>query len=383
MTRVTGDWITSPDTQAVCDVLTKSGHQALFVGGCVRNALLAEPVNDIDIATDAVPETALSLFGDAGFKTIPTGLAHGTITVVSNGIPHEITTFRRDVETFGRHAVVEHTDDVTEDARRRDFTMNALYADPGGAVVDPLGGIDDLRQRRLRFIEDPAARIQEDYLRILRFFRFHAWYGDQSKGLDAEGLAACAEFSAGLETLSKERVGSEMLKLLAATNPSQSVASMNSAGCLARVLPGADTKALPVLVHHEAELGMSPNPIRRLAALGGENVKNLLRLSKADAFRRDLIAKGVSGMTGVAELAYRHGKDAALDIALVRAAMFEMPLSKAVFGDLELGARAVFPVKAADLTGVEGPALGARLKELEACWIKSGFTATRDTLLRV
>ena len=381
MTRVSGAWITNPDTQAVCGILTDAGYQALFVGGCVRNALLGVPVNDIDIATDAVPDVALGLLKDVGLKTIQTGFAHGTITAISGGIPHEITTFRRDIETFGRHATVEHTKDVEEDARRRDFTMNALYAAADGIVIDPLNGMQDLQDRRLRFIDDPAARIQEDYLRILRFFRFHAWYGNPSNGVDAEGLAACAEYSEGLETLSKERIGAEVLKLLAASNPAQSVASLASAGCLHRVLPGADAKSLPILLHLEPKIGAMPNPIRRLAALGGRDVKDLLRLSKADENRRNCIVEGVSEMTRVSELAYRHGKDIATDIALLRAATFEMHLDPLVQDEIELGANATFPIKSADLIGVDGPALGARLRELESIWIKSGFTATKAVLL--
>nr|MDA3889890.1 CCA tRNA nucleotidyltransferase [Allgaiera sp.] len=214
--KITGAWLTRPETRAVCAALTGAGHRALFVGGCVRNALLGVAVADIDIATDAAPETVTILAENAGLKAVPTGIDHGTITVVSGGIAHEVTTFRRDVETFGRHATVAFTADPAEDAARRDFTMNALYATPEGEVLDPLGGLPDLQARRLRFVGDPASRIREDYLRILRFFRFHAWYGDQQEGLDPEGIAACAENLDGLAGLSRERIGTEMRKLLSA-----------------------------------------------------------------------------------------------------------------------------------------------------------------------
>ena len=220
--RIEADWITRPETQAVCNALTGAGYRALFVGGCVRNTLLGAPVDDIDIATDALPKAVMDLTGAAGLNAIPTGIDHGTITVVSAGLPHEITTFRRDVETFGRHAVVAFSTDVSDDARRRDFTMNALYADPSGQVIDPLGGLADLQARHVRFIENADQRIREDYLRILRFFRFHAWYGDAARGLDADGLAAVAANTDGLDSLSRERVWAELRKLLAAPDPAPS-----------------------------------------------------------------------------------------------------------------------------------------------------------------
>ena len=207
MTMLQADWVTSASARKVCGMLTDAGHRALFVGGCVRNELLGAAVADIDIATDARPERVMDLAGPAGLYTVPTGIGHGTVTVVADGQPFEVTTFRRDVETDGRRAVVAFTDSLKADARRRDFTMNALYAKPDGKILDPLGGIDDLRHRRVRFIENAEARIREDYLRILRFFRFNAWYGDPESGLDSEGLAACAALSEGLETLARERIG--------------------------------------------------------------------------------------------------------------------------------------------------------------------------------
>ena len=209
MKRITEDWITAEATQKVCAALTDDGAQALFVGGCVRNALLGVPVSDIDISTDARPERVMTLAEQAGLKAIPTGIEHGTITVVSHGLPHEITTFRRDVETDGRRAVVAFSDKVEEDAARRDFTMNALYAQPDGTILDPLNGLPDLQARHVRFIGNAQARIREDYLRSLRFFRFHAWYGDAEAGFDTDALAAISSNLDGLAGLSRERVGAE------------------------------------------------------------------------------------------------------------------------------------------------------------------------------
>jgi len=380
--QVQGDWVSQPETQALFRVLTDAGYRALFVGGCVRNALLGAAVNDIDLATDALPQRVMELTKAAGMKAVPTGVDHGTVTIVVNGHPLEVTTFRRDVETFGRHAVVAYTDKVEEDARRRDFTMNALYAEPDGSLVDPLAGLGDLRAARVRFIEDADARIQEDYLRILRFFRFHALYGDQTNGFDPDGLAACAAHSAGLETLSKERVGAELLKLLSAPNPAPSVAGMVSTGCLLRVLPGADATALPILVHLENSMAEAPDAIRRLAILGGEDVPDRLRLSKANARALERLRNSATGTASAAELAYRFGFQSGLDACLIRAALFEAPLPPDLTTQLDSGAGAKFPISARDLqTRFQGPALGTKLRELETAWIASGFTLSRADLL--
>ncbi|PQO24694.1 CCA tRNA nucleotidyltransferase [Rhodobacteraceae bacterium WD3A24] len=381
--RITGEWIARPETQAVCAMLTDAGHEALFVGGCVRNALLDAPVNDVDIATDARPDRVIALAEQAGLRPVPTGAEHGTVTVVSGHVGHEVTTFRRDVETFGRHAVVAYSDDVRDDAARRDFTMNALYARPDGEVLDPLGGLADLRARRLRFVGDAAERISEDYLRILRFFRFHAWYGDPDEGLDADGLAACAAHADGLETLSRERVGGEMRRLLGAPDPAASVAAMAQAGVLAHVLPGAQTRALPVLVHLEG--GRPAHWLRRLAVLGGEEAETqarALRMSRKESRALVTLRAEMAGTRSPAELGYRFGGDLATDIVLARAALFEAPPPEGWERAVASGAEAEFPVRAADLMpDYTGPALGARLAELERRWIESGFALSREALL--
>ncbi|NBB96904.1 MAG: CCA tRNA nucleotidyltransferase, partial [Alphaproteobacteria bacterium] len=266
--RVGGDWLENDRTQTVLGLLTGAGHAAYAVGGCVRNAVLGVAVTDVDIATSARPEQVIALTEAAGLRAVPTGLAHGTVTLVAGGEGFEVTTFRRDVATDGRHAEVAFSDRIEDDAARRDFTMNALYADATGRVLDPLGGADDLRARRLRFVGDAAQRIAEDYLRILRFFRFHAQYGDPDHGLDPDGLAACAAGADGLARLSAERVTGELRKLLAAHDPAPSVAAMHHAGVLARVLPGADPRALAPLVHLEG--AAPPRWLRRLGVLGGD-----------------------------------------------------------------------------------------------------------------
>ncbi len=380
--RITGNWFKNAHTQAVCRTLTESGYQALFVGGCVRNALLGKPVSDIDIATDATPETVCALEERAGCKVVPTGIDHGTVTVVSGGIPHEITTFRRDVETDGRRAVIAYADNVTDDARRRDFTMNALYADPDGEIIDPLGGLADLRARRVRFIEDPADRIREDYLRVLRFFRFHAWYGDAQAGIDPEGLAAVADHLEGLGALSRERVGAEMKKLLAAPDPAPSVAAMRATGVLGIILPGANDHALAVLIHAEDDLGIEPDAIRRLACLGGEDVPDRLRLSRKETAHLTALQSAPCATEDPAVLGYRHSYAIAQDIILLRAALSEQVPSPDDLASARMGAGARFPIRARDLMpGYQGPALGRRLKDLEKAWIASGFQLSREALL--
>lgn len=384
MTRVAGDWLDRPATQSVCALLEGGGHKALFVGGCVRDALLGRAVGDIDIATDARPERVMELAEAAGVKAVPTGIEHGTVTLVADGLPHEVTTFRRDVETDGRRAVVAFSDDVAEDARRRDFTMNALYADARGDVTDPLGGMADLRARRVRFIEDPETRIREDYLRILRFFRFHAWYGDPEAGMNAEALAAIAALSSGLETLSKERVGHEMLRLLSAPDPAPAVAAMRQAGVLPVVLPGAIDTFLAPLVHLEGETGTAPDPMRRLAMLGGEGHAEGLRLSRAEQKRLDALREVMVSGDAPAALGFRHGVELGRDALLMRWSMAGQPPVPGAFGEVENGAAQELPVSAKDLLpDYEGPAIGRRLKQLEAAFIASGFSLDRAALLAI
>ncbi|MDC0659295.1 CCA tRNA nucleotidyltransferase [Leisingera sp. SS27] len=374
-------WLKNPGTQAVCQAVAADGAQVLFVGGCVRNALLGAPVSDIDLATDARPEQVMELAARAGIKAVPTGIDHGTVTLVKNGIPHEITTFRKDVATDGRRAVVAFSNDIAEDARRRDFTMNAIYARPDGGLVDPLGGLADLRRRQVRFIGSAENRIREDYLRSLRYFRFHAWYGDQTEGFDEVALAAIAANLDGLAALSRERIGAELLKLLAAPDPAPSVAAMRQAGVLSSILPGADDRALAPLVHLEA--GRTASGIRRLAVLGGEDLQEALRLSKAQGSYIAAIREAAIGTAGASELGYRMGAEKALDTLLLRASFLEQPLSADVETYIGLGASATFPVKARDLLpNLKGPELGTALKELEADWIASGFSLSREELLK-
>jgi poly(A) polymerase len=377
--RVSGAWREAPATQEALHLLEKAGYQAYVVGGCVRNALMGVAVTDVDISTNARPQTVIALAEAAGLRAVPTGLEHGTITVVIAGEGFEITTFRRDAQTHGRHATVEFSDNLAEDAARRDFTMNALYARADGQVIDPLGGLPDLMARRVRFVGDAPARIREDYLRILRFFRFHAQYGDPEGGLDADALAACAAGADGLRHLSAERVTAELRKLLSAANPAPAVAAMAHCGVLAQVLPGAEARALPVLVHLEPA-GMEPDFLRRLVVLGGETKR--LRLTKAEARALEQMRIALGTLQTGAALGYALGQKLAESVLLARAALLETPLPQDWQTGIARGAQAQFPLRASDLPHLQGPALGAELRRLEQVWIASNFSIGKDMLLR-
>ncbi|MFN4099971.1 MAG: CCA tRNA nucleotidyltransferase [Pararhodobacter sp.] len=376
--KVTGGWLNSEATQAVLGMLTGAGHHALAVGGCVRNSLLGVPVTDVDIATDALPETVSMLAENAGLRAVPTGIAHGTVTVVAGGEGFEVTTFRHDEETFGRHARVSFGASLQQDAARRDFTMNALYAQADGTLVDPLGGLADLHARRLRFVGDADARIREDFLRILRFFRFHAQYGDPGQGLDPDALAACAEHAAMLETLSRERITAEVKKLLAAPDPAPSVAAMAQANVLIHVLPGAESRALPVLVHLEE--GKPGGFLRRLALLTGDI--ETLRLSKAETRDFGKIRDALGNMNTPAALGWKLGLRLGTDALLGRAALLETPPAPDWREQIMRGAQADFPLKPADLMPIlMGPSLGIALLRAQSHWLAADLKLVRSDLM--
>lgn len=288
------DWLTADATRAVMAALAAAGGPdcARFVGGCVRNAVLGAPIDDVDIATVLTPEAVVKALKAAGLRSAPTGLEHGTVTAISERRPFEITTLRRDVSTDGRRATVAFTDDWAEDAARRDFRLNALYADADGLILDPTGaGYEDALAGRIVFVGEPDQRIREDYLRILRFYRFFAWYGRGAP--DAAAVEACAALAEGVERLSAERVSKELLKLLAAPDPRAAVRLMDQAGVLGRVAPQSESLTL-----FEAMVEVSTDPVLRLSALLPEDAEAVrsaalkLRLSNA---QRDRLVEAVAG----------------------------------------------------------------------------------------
>ncbi|WP_299650745.1 CCA tRNA nucleotidyltransferase [uncultured Tateyamaria sp.] len=373
--------MTDPGAQTLCGALEDAGYQAYFVGGCVRNAVMGVPISDIDIATDALPAQVIDLSNAAGFRPVPTGIDHGTITVVVSGEPFEVTTFRKDVETDGRRAVVAFATNLTEDAHRRDFTMNALYADPRGQISDPVDGLNDAHARRVRFIDDAGERIREDYLRTLRYFRFNAQYSDPANGWDPDALAGIAKNLSGLETLSAERVGSEMLKLLAAPDPTPALAVMQQTGVLPTVLPGTDPTFVGPLVHLEKMTGAQIDPMARLAALGGMDIPDRLRLSRRDQKHLESIRQLSVSTDSAKALGHIGGLEAGTAAVLLRAAYANAPIDRSDLCAVSEGASADFPISAKDLAHLSGVDLGIELKRLKQLWLASDLTKSKQDLL--
>ena len=378
------------------------------VGGAVRNALLGVPVRDVDLATARRPEATSRIAEALGYKVVPTGIEHGTVTVVTPAGPYEVTTFRTDEETDGRHARVAFTNDLRQDAERRDFTINALYAAADGVIVDVVDGLTDIRTRTVRFIGDADERIREDYLRILRFFRFHAHYGRGRP--DAEGLRACARNKAGIARLSPERVWSELRRLLEAPEPGMTMLWMRTTGVLATVLPEGERwgiDALPGLVAVERDLGWAPDPMLRLAAIlppDAERMEALadrLRMSNAERERLAAWARATPPVASLSESKlrerlYREGRSGIEDrlrLALAsvrgRAASEDGALEDAadlsrLLDVAETWQRPEFPLKGRDLVELgipAGPEIGERLNALEEAWIASGFEGDRDAMI--
>ncbi len=373
-------WMDEPPVQALLAALTRGGIAARFVGGCVRDTVLGRPVKEIDIAVDKPPETVMRALEAADLRVVPTGLKHGTVTAIVKGRPFELTTLRRDVETDGRRAVVAFTDDWLEDAKRRDFTFNAMYADPDGTIWDPFDGRADLLAGRVRFIGDPDQRIAEDHLRILRFFRFHAWFGKPP--LDGAGFDACRRNAGSLSSLSAERIAKELLRLLAAPAPADALEAMAEAGALDHWLPEyAGTARLKALIARED----TPDPLRRLAAIvspPATAVAKRLKLSTQQSLRLQLMLEPAEpgDLENRRAALYRLGTSLFIDRVLLegpddwRAALAlarswtppELPISGA--DALALGLK-------------PGPQVGALLDAVERWWIAGDFSADRAACL--
>ncbi len=388
--RLGAPWLHAAPLRDLLAALDGDGEEARVVGGAVRNALLGEPHGDIDIATTAVPDEVMRRVQAAGFKPVPTGIEHGTITAVAAGRPFEITTLREDVETFGRHAKVAFGRSWRRDAERRDFTMNALSAARDGTIYDYVGGLADIAGRRVRFIGDAGTRIAEDYLRILRFFRFHAAYGEGPP--DPDGVAACIAGRGGLEQLSRERVRMELIKLVLARSAVPALTVMTEAGLLDLVIGGVPLLAsIANMVKLEAALSLAPDPVRRLGALvvsvveDAQRLRERLRLANVEYER--LASMGdrwwqVSwcGEQAGRALLYRLGPVHFVDRVLL--AWSRSPEGAADENWRRLATLAsrwrtpAFPIKATAFIarGVpKGPRLGAALAAAEEAWIAADF----------
>lgn len=367
------------------DHLNRAGHEAHLVGGAVRDAILGRPVKDLDISTSAQPRIVMKTFTDMGLTVHPTGIDHGTVTVMVKGEPFEVTTWRRDVATDGRRAVIAFAETLLEDAQRRDLTVNALYADRQGNVIDPTGqGLSDLADNRLRFVGEAATRIQEDALRILRFFRFHATLNIELCGND--DFEACVAHAELLRDLSKERIGWEMIKLLSGSGAGPVLESMMAAGLSDYVLPKCGVRSDQVasiidrLDSACGQLGIERTGLMTIATLLDETPKDAYRLSRMDAKSLDSLIAARRCPMGAAEAGYRLGQDlgtAALACIYARSGI-DVELDPAILAD---GAQQVFPLRAKDLPStVTGKQIGLELKRLEREWIASGFQLSVEDL---
>jgi poly(A) polymerase len=392
----------APATRAVLDALTAAGATVRFVGGCVRDAVLGRPVTDVDIATPDPPETVTDLLDAAGIRVVPTGIKHGTVTAVVAPAHFEITTLRRDVETYGRHAKVAFTDDWRADAARRDFTINAMSCAPDGTLYDPFGGLDDLHAGRVRFVGDAAQRINEDVLRLLRFFRFYAYYGRPPP--DAEAIAACRAAASELPKLSGERVGAELLRLLAAASAVDVLGLMIETGVLGTLLP--EIAGAGALSELSAIEDGEADPSRRLALLlrrghgGAAAVADRLKLSNAGTKRLVALVEPAVAVTadldvkGQRRALYRVGAPIFVDLvhlawaeALFRAPEDREALAEA-YAPMYETARAwedpKLPVKGADVVALgvpDGPEVGRLLARVEAWWEAGDYRAGRKEAL--
>jgi poly(A) polymerase len=402
------EWLKDAALQRLLAALNEDGEEARVAGGAVRNALLGMAVAYVDIATTTPPDETVRRAEAAGFKTAPTGIEHGTVTVISAGKGFEVTTLRADVETDGRRAKVAFGRDWKADAERRDFTINALYAEADGTIVDLVGGLADLNSRTLRFIGDAEARIREDYLRILRFFRFFAWYG--SGRPDAEGLKACARLKDGLERLSAERVWAELKKLLAAPDPSRALLWMRQAGVLTKALPESEKwgiDAIHGLVAAERDLGWTADALLRLEAIVPPDVGRMaalaerLKLSNAEAERLEAWAGApqlapAATESELAKKLYRSGRQPLLDrlrlaLASARAravtdngALVEAGGYSRLLKFVDKWTAPKFPLKGVDLQKIgvpAGPEMGKLLKRLEEEWVEADFRLDGGALL--
>jgi poly(A) polymerase len=396
--RLQARWLNEGGLPRLLAVLDRDGEEARAVGGAVRNALLEMPVGEIDVATTATPDEVVKRVTAAGFKAVPTGIEHGTVTVVIDSVPFEVTTLRRDVETYGRHAKVAFGRDWKTDAERRDFTINALSVSRDGTVRDYVGGLIDLEKRKVRFIGEPKKRIEEDYLRVLRFFRFHAAYGEGA--LDAEGLRACIAARGGLDRLSRERVRMEMVKLLIAPRATPVLEALADSGLLGTLLAGVPNGVhFSAMVEIERALSLAPDAMRRLAGLAvmvvedAERLGEKLRLSKAEQaqlasmtqawWRRILPA----GDKLAKPWLYRLGPDAFMDRVLLAWARWGASPDDAKWRELatlpQRWTAPAFPIKAADLMarGIDkGPKLGIALEAAENAWIAADFPSAKSEL---
>lgn len=379
--KISPNFIHAADVQRVFTVLDQVGG-GYIVGGAVRDSVVGREPKDIDFATPASPDVVTKAFEEAGHKTVPTGIEYGVVTAVINGNPFEVTTFRRDVECDGRRAVTAWGASLEEDAQRRDLTMNALYADRDGVVIDPTGGLGDLRARRIRFVGDAETRIREDRLRAFRMFRFWSRFGDPDPEVHEEAIKAAALFAGDFSAVSRERIGAEMSALLMTADPRPQIREMARSGIWADAVGAADHGLIIELIGKDIELGEKPSLANRMAPLGPDTIKTLLKLPKALSITSKNVSDAIA-WDDPARAAFTYGPEVAKAAFLWRSSTGVNDLTRdEAEARIKHGAENAFPLSAQDLPHLQGKDLGDALKGARQAWLDGGLKADRDELLR-
>ncbi len=378
------DWLSHPSIHYLSTVFQKSGYEILFVGGCIRNTILKKKVNDVDIATAASPEEIIQICKKNNIKTIPTGIKHGTITIIIDEKTYQITTFRIDEKNFGRHANVKFTDSLELDASRRDLTINALYCNVDGKIIDPLKAFRDLKLGIIRFIGDPNKRILEDHLRILRFFRFYALYGDKKMSLNPAALEACKKHRNKLKTISKERVTLEVKKLLAASHPISTIKNMEKTKILNQIIGNCKVGPFIKYIDFEQKHKIEINWLGRLLSLQNNADYKMILLTKKENRIISKLNEAIFLNVDPIEFSYYNGIELGLVYSLLQNSFEKLELNKSLINQISSITKNLFPIKASDLgTKYHGKEIGNKLNELEFKWIKSKFKLSKEQLLRM
>ncbi len=375
-------WLRNPSAQKLSKLYKNFGYQVLFVGGCVRNTILKMPVTDIDLATDAQPEEIIKIAKENNIRFVPTGLAHGTITLIIDNKNYQITTFRTDFDHDGRYAKVEFTESLLLDASRRDLTINALYCNHVGEVIDPLNGLDDIKKQKIKFIGNPNERIKEDNLRILRFFRFQAIYGNKNLEIDSIALEACHNHKSKLAALSKERITSELRKILSAPNPLEVIIKMNETGVLNELFQKVSIDSLEAYLKTEEKFKININWLGRLLSLQVTQEEESLKLTRCEFKFLKQTKSAIENQIHVLEFSYYNGVENGKIYSILQNFRHNIILSKNLLNQINSLATKKFPITAKDLMPeISGKKLGEALRSLEDRWIKSNFTLSKKELL--
>lgn len=375
-------WLRNPSAQKLSKLYKSFGYQVLFVGGCVRNTILKMPVTDIDLATDAQPEEIIKIAKENNIRFVPTGLAHGTITLIIDNKNYQITTFRTDFDHDGRYAKVEFTESLLLDASRRDLTINALYCNDVGEVIDPLNGLDDIKKQKIKFIGNPNERIKEDNLRILRFFRFQAIYGNKNLEIDSIALEACHNHKSKLAALSKERITSELRKILSAPNPLEVIIKMNETGVLNELFQNVSIDSLEAYLKTEEKFKININWLGRLLSLQVTQEEESLKLTRCEFKFLKQTKSAIENQIHVLEFSYYNGVENGKIYSILQNFRHNIILSKNLLNQINSLATKKFPITAKDLMPeIRGKKLGEALRSLEDRWIKSNFTLSKKDLL--